>query len=90
MRRQSQEEHLMQRFVMRLGLMLPFFFGGAISASARQATFINANYYLQQYIAAARGKPADERAALYAKYVFEPVTKLCGEGGNITNSANTT
>lgn len=50
-------------------------------APGQQATIINANDYLQRYLDLARGKPAAEREALYAKYVYEPVLKLCGEGG---------
>jgi uncharacterized protein YjaZ len=50
-------------------------------ASRQNATIIDTNEYLQKYIDAARNKPADERAALYAKYFYEPVVKKCGEGG---------
>jgi uncharacterized protein YjaZ len=50
-------------------------------APGQTATVIDANEYLQRYIDAARSKPAAERAALYAEYVYEPLVKRCGEGG---------
>lgn len=50
-------------------------------APGQQATIIDANWYLQEYVDAARTSPATERAALYAKYVYEPLLKRCGEGG---------
>jgi uncharacterized protein YjaZ len=50
-------------------------------AAGQQATILNANSYLEHYLDAAQNKPASEQAALYAKYVYEPVLKACGEGG---------
>jgi hypothetical protein len=50
-------------------------------ARGQQASIIDADQYLLQYLAEVRSKPAAERAALYAKYVYEPVLKRCGEGG---------
>ena len=50
-------------------------------APGQTATIINGNRYLQHYLDAARSRPAAERAALYTKYVYEPLLKRCGEGG---------
>lgn len=52
-------------------------------APGQQGTVVDADAYLQQYVDAARTRPATDRAALYAKYVYEPVLKRCGEGGEL-------
>src|SRR5438270_11611058 len=48
---------------------------------SQNVTVIDVNGYLQQYIDVARKRPDADRAALYAKYVYEPLVKRCGEGG---------
>jgi uncharacterized protein YjaZ len=50
-------------------------------APGQQATIVDADKYLQQYVDAAKHSPAADRAALYAKLVYETVLKRCGEGG---------
>ncbi len=50
-------------------------------APGQQATIVDVGQCLQKYVDAARTSPAAERAALYAKYVYEPVMKRCAEGG---------
>ena len=83
----------MEKFARRIGLVLLFLLAsaGAVLAGdssktlqiapGQAATIIDGNRYLQQYIDAAQSRPAAERAALYAKYVYEPLLKRCGEGG---------
>jgi uncharacterized protein YjaZ len=50
-------------------------------APGQHATIINADQFMEKYLEAARNRPATERAALYAKYVYGPLLKTCGEGG---------
>ncbi|HEV7675796.1 MAG TPA: DUF2268 domain-containing putative Zn-dependent protease [Candidatus Angelobacter sp.] len=50
-------------------------------SAGQHVTILNTDHYLQQYLDAARNRPATEYAALYAKYVYGPVLKACGEGG---------
>ena len=47
----------------------------------QQATIVDADSYLQEYVDLARTSPAMERTALYAKHVYEPLLKRCREGG---------
>lgn len=53
-------------------------------APGQRVTIVDGDAYLQRYIDAARTSPATERPALYAKYVYEPLLKRCGEGGEYT------